>query len=401
LEVRLGIAAVSAPLKVLAGQSAVVLNGLKATVGGFVSVTGDFGVQKVAGGSPDRDALVVVANNAEARVQAGVALRAGVRNAKLAMLVRGDQKLALQATGVADLNLGDGFVSVSASSIGVAFNNTGSDLVATTVSVSVGTVTVSAPLNVRNGQASVMIQGLKATIGGFVSLSGDFGVKQSKGASAAEDELLIVSRNVSAGLNVGNVVNAGVRNATLAMVIRGEGKLALQATGEVDLNLGNGFASASADTVGIAFNNTGADIDRLVTVAVVDASVTVPLKVTQGVSALVLTGFQATVGGFVTLSGNFGLKKTTGATPDQDELMIVSDKASASLRAGTAIRVGVQEAQLAVLIRGDQKLALQATGAIDLSLGGGRRFQQHWLVDQSSLVGEHRGSIDQRESASG
>jgi hypothetical protein len=179
LEVRLGVAAVSAPLKVLAGQSAVVLNGLKATVGGFVSVTGDFGVQKVAGGSPDRDALVIVANNAEARVQAGVALRAGVRNAKLAMLVRGDQKLALQATGVADLNLGDGFVSVSASSIGVAFNNTGFDLVDTTVSVSVGTATVSAPLNVLNGQASVMIRGLQATIGGFVTLSGDFGVKRS------------------------------------------------------------------------------------------------------------------------------------------------------------------------------------------------------------------------------
>jgi hypothetical protein len=239
------------------------------------------------------------------------------------------------------------------------------------LSVSVGTTTVSASLDVPEGQASVVIQGLQATIGGFVSLSGDFGLKRIRGSSATEDELLLVSKNVSAGLNAGDAVRAGVRNATLAMVIRGDGKIALQATGQADLSLGAGFASASATAVGIAYNNTGSDMDRMVTVTVVDVSVTAPLKVGQGASALVLNGFQATVGGFVTLAGDFGLMKTAGATEAQDELMIVSKAASASLRGGEAIRVGVKDATLAVLVRGDQTLGLQARGAIELSLGAG------------------------------
>ena len=40
----------------------------------------------------------------------------GVSQAKVALLVRGDQKLALQATGAAELELGEGFASASATS---------------------------------------------------------------------------------------------------------------------------------------------------------------------------------------------------------------------------------------------------------------------------------------------
>ena len=100
----------------------------------------------------------------------------------------------------------------------------------------------------------------------------------------------------------------------MALAIRGDGKLALQATGAAELNLGEGFASASVESIGIAFNNTGADVNRMVSVIVGDTSVTAPLKVTQGQAALVLNGLQATVGGFVTVAGNFGVQKTTGAT---------------------------------------------------------------------------------------
>ncbi|NBP24343.1 MAG: hypothetical protein EBU81_07305, partial [Proteobacteria bacterium] len=369
--VRVGAIEVSAPLQVAAGQSAVILSGLKATVGGFVSISGNFGVQKVSASKPEQEELIVVANSAEARVEAGVALRAGVRDARLAMVIRGDQKLAVQATGAADLNLGAGFATASATSIGVAFNNTGADVVNRTLTVSVGATTVSAPLSVRNGQASVVINGLQAQVAGFVTLSGDFGVERVRGSTPATDELLVVSNQASAGLNAGSVLRAGVRNATVALVIRGDGKLALQATGAAELNLGEGFASASVESIGIAFNNTGADVNRMVSVTVGDASVTAPLKVTQGQAALVLNGLQATVGGFVTVAGNFGVQKTSGATAAADELLIVSNTASAALTAGTAVRAGVRNATVALMIRGDQKMALQATGAVDLSLGGG------------------------------
>ena len=118
-------------------------------------------------------------------------------------------------------------------------------------------------------------------------------------------------------------------------------------------------------------NNTGADIDRTLSISVGTATATALLRVADKTSSLTVIGLLADVGGFVVLSGNFGVQKTAGATAAEDELLIVSDKAAASLTAGSAVRVGVKDAAVAVLIRGDQKMALQASGAVDLALGGG------------------------------
>jgi hypothetical protein len=73
-------------------------------------------------------------------------------------------------------------------------------------------------------------------------------------------------------------------------------------------------------------------------------SVSAPLNVKNGQAALVVTGLQAQVAGFVSLSGNFGIQKTAGATAAQDELLIVSDQAAASLTAGTFVRLVVTPA---------------------------------------------------------
>ena len=110
--------------------------------------------------------------------------------------------MALQATGAADLSLGDGFASVSVDTVGVAFNNTGEDI-ARTVSVAVGDAVVTAPLNVLKGQSGVVLFGLKATIGGFVTVSGDFGVQKTPAIGAAQEELVVVARNASARLRRG------------------------------------------------------------------------------------------------------------------------------------------------------------------------------------------------------
>jgi hypothetical protein len=370
--VAVGGVSVSAPLNVKNGQVALVVTGLQAQVADFVSLSGDFGIQKTPGATADQDELLIVSNQAAASLTAGTLVRAGVSKATVALMIRGDQKLALQATGAVDLSLGDGFASASATGVGVVFNNTGSDIVNRTVTVAVGEVSVSAPLNVKNGQAALVVTGLQAQIAGFVSLSGDFGIQRTPGATPAQDELLIVSNQAAASLTAGTLVRAGVSKATVALMIRGDQKLALQATGAVDLSLGNGFAGASATGVGVTFNNTGADIvNRTVTVAVGGVSVSAPLNVKNGQAALVVTGLQAQVAGFVSLSGDFGIQRTPGATPAQDELLIVSNQAAASLTAGTLVRAGVSKATVALMIRGDQKLALQATGAVDLSLGNG------------------------------
>ena len=128
-------------------------------------------------------------------------IRAGMKDSTLALMVRGDGTLALQGTGSADLSLGDGFASASATEVGVAFNNTGED-VSRTVTVTVGATSVSAPLEVKNGEAAVVAKGLKAEVVGFVTLSGDFGIQKSLGVSSAGDALLVVTDKGSAGLTL-------------------------------------------------------------------------------------------------------------------------------------------------------------------------------------------------------
>jgi hypothetical protein len=318
--VAVGEVSVSAPLNVKNGQAALVVTGLQAQVAGFVSLSGNFGIQKTAGATAAQDELLIVSNQAAAALTAGTLVRAGVSKATVAVMIRGDQKLVLQATGAAELSLGDGFASASATAVGVAFNNTGADIVNRTVTVAVGDVSVSAPLNVKNGQAALVVTGLQAQVAGFVSLSGDFGIQRTPGATAAQDELLIVSNQAAAALTAGTLVRAGVSKATVALMIRGDQKVALQATGAADLSLGNGFASASATGVGVAFNNTGVDIEnRTVTVAVGDVSVSAPLNVKNGEAALAITGLKAQVAGFVSLSGDFGVRRLAGATAVQDE----------------------------------------------------------------------------------
>jgi len=225
---------------------------------------------------------------------AGTLVRAGVSKATVALMIRGDQKLALQATGAVDLSLGNGFASASATAVGVAFNNTEADIENRTVTVSIGAVSVSAPLNVKKGEAALVVSGLQAQVAGFVTVSGNFGVQRTPGATAAQDELVFVSNQAAASLTAGTLVRAGVSNAALAVMIRGDQKLALQATGAVDLSLGNGFASARASEIGIAFNNTGADVDRTVSVSVGDTTIAAPLRVADKTGSLTVTGLTAT-----------------------------------------------------------------------------------------------------------
>ena len=115
-----------------------------------------------AAGWISQDELLIVSNQAAASLTAGTLVRAGVSKATIAVMIRGDQKVALQATGAADLSLGNGFASASATAVGVAFNNTGADIVNRTVTVTVGDVSVSAPLNVKNGRAALVVTGLQA-----------------------------------------------------------------------------------------------------------------------------------------------------------------------------------------------------------------------------------------------
>ena len=117
-----------------------------------------------------------------------------------------------------------------------------------TITVSVDGISVSAPLKVVNGQTAVVVKGLKAQVKDFVTLSGDFGFQKTTAVNPANDELLVVSSNAAAKLTVGTAVEVGVSGATVALVVHGDGKLALQATGTAALSLGSGFATDRKST---------------------------------------------------------------------------------------------------------------------------------------------------------
>ena len=354
--VTVGSVAVNAPIKVNTGVTAIAVTGLNAQIAGFVTITGDFGFKKTTGGD-----LIIASSNASALLSVGTVVKAGVTNATLGLLVQADQKIALQATGAAQFNLGNGFASATAAGVAVAYNNTGAN-VNMTASVTVGSVAVNAPINVNDGVTAVAVTGLNAQIAEFVTLSGDFGFQRD----VTTGDLVIASSNASALLSVGTVVKAGVTNATLGLIVKADQKIAFQATGAAQFNLGNGFATATATGVAVAYNNTGVDVNTTASITIGGVSVSAPIDVANGVTAVAVTGLNAQVAEFVTLTGDFGLKKTAGG-----DLIVVSSNASAVLAVGGVIQAGVTGGTIGVLVKADQKIALQASGAASLVLGSG------------------------------
>ena len=60
----------------------------------------------------------------------------------------------------------------------------------------------------------------------------------------------------------------------------------------------------------MSYNNTGSDVDS--TITGLGGVISAPVNVVDGVTSVTVTGLEATVVDFVTISGNFGLEKTAG-----------------------------------------------------------------------------------------
>ena len=328
-------------------MTAVTATGFNATIANFVTLTGDYGFQKSAGGD-----LLVVAQNAGASLTAG-SLSLGVTGATLGLIIKSAGTLALQATGPLNLNLGSSFGNVSATSVSVAYNNTGAD-VNTTVMVG----TLSAPVVVQNNTTAVSVIGLNATITNFVTLTGDFGFQKTAGGDFA-----VAANGASATLTAGSV-QVGVNSATFGMIVKSSGTIALQATGTPVLTLSSNFANITATSVTVTYNNTGADVNTSVTVG----SIVAPIVVANGTTAISVTGLNATVLNFVTISGNFGFKKTSTG-----DIIIAASGASATLTAGS-YAVGVTNATLGLILQSGGGTIFQASGTpllnLPVSLGG-------------------------------
>ncbi|MEN9734709.1 MAG: hypothetical protein RLZ45_2704, partial [Verrucomicrobiota bacterium] len=345
LTVVVGGTTVSAPLKVANGTTSVVVTGLEAQVTGFAWITGDFGMRVSGGG------LAAVSSNASAWLTAGEEVRVGVGGGALGFRVNAEGTVALQATGgTAELNLGSGFATATATGVGVGFNNTGKD-VDETLTATVGGMSVSAPVKVTHGTTSVVVMGLEAQVSGFVSIMGDFGMRVSDAA------LVAVSANASARLTAGKAVRVGVAGGLIGMWLNADGTVALQATaGAAELDLGAGFATATATEVGVGFNNTGNDVDEMLTAAVDGMSVSAPVTVANGSTSVWIKGLRATIGDGLQIQGDLAVRNLEG------ELQLVGRNLSALWDTGGGLTLGVDEGSVAVVVEASGEWATRITG---------------------------------------
>ena len=218
---------------------------------------------------------------------------------------------------------------------------------------------MSAPISVNNGVTAVVVTGLNAQVLNFVTITGDFGFRKN-----ANGDLEVAASSATARLEVGTAVKAGVTAATFGLIVKQDQTLALQATGAASLTLGSGFASATATSVSVAYNNTGANIDTTINITVAGNAVSAPVKVDQGVTAVVVTGLNAQVLNFVTITGDFGFRKNANG-----DLEVAASSATARLEVGSAVKAGVTAATFGLIVKADQKLALQATGGCIAHIG--------------------------------
>ncbi|MFH1498654.1 MAG: hypothetical protein ABII82_12610, partial [Verrucomicrobiota bacterium] len=155
---------------------------------------------------------------------------------------------------------------------------------------------------------------LDLAITGLVSLSGDLAFDLS-GAT-----LVAVGENLAASLGVGGFT-AGFSSGTIALRVSSNGNVALAASGSVVFT-GAGFASATADSVTLRYNNTGVAVSDSITLG----GITQALVVDAGTFAnpffsLAATNVAVELAGLVTLSGNFTFRRAT--TTDGDNVIRV------------------------------------------------------------------------------
>lgn len=336
----------ASPLAVLdATEHQTVRGTLSLVMSDFVTVTGDFGLARSGAD------LVAVSSKASAFLTGGAGIRVGVDDAVVGLRWTADRKLALQASGgTADLDLGAGFVTAKASGAGVSWNNTGVS-VDEVVTVGAGPGSLSAPLKVLDGMASVWVPGFEATVSRFVTLEGN--VLFRRGPDRVLEAL---ATGVSARLGVGDVIEAGLSGGQVGFIIDADGRLALAASGAPDLNLGSGIAVVGAASVSVSFNDTDGPVQRTLQGVVEGRDTEVELDLDVGVRLVAVEDLTATLGGGVGLRGDLALGWAEGA------LEGVGSDMSLLWDFGNDLALGLEDASVALIVEKTQGVAWRVAG---------------------------------------
>ncbi|MBI3450386.1 MAG: LEPR-XLL domain-containing protein, partial [Acidobacteria bacterium] len=335
-------------------------------ISGFVTLTGDFGFQKVG------TEIRATAGNASATLSAGTAFEAGVSGGSLALLLRDDGTKALKATGSAFLTAGD-FAQVTIQSATVKFNSTSTDFAASPLLLDIDGV--QATLDVAPNTQSVSLVGLSAEFGGFVNVSGNFGFR--KQVTGTVTDIQATGSMVDVSLKAGTAFEAGVNDGAVALLLRSDSTTpgvttrALKASGGAFLTAGD-FAQVTIQSATVKLNDTTTDFASSPLTLDIDG-VAATLDVALNSQSVSLVGLSAEFGGFVNVSGSFGFRKQVTGTVT--EIQATGSMVDVSLKVGSVFEAGVNDGSIALLLRSDSTTpgvttrALKATGGAFLTAG--------------------------------
>ncbi|MCJ8343961.1 LEPR-XLL domain-containing protein, partial [bacterium] len=169
------------------------VKGLNANLFDSFKMTGDYGFKKSA------NRMDIVSNNASIGFDIG-GFSAGVSGASFGLVVEND-KVAFEASGAIDFNLGDA-VSISADKVTVRYNDSGTSFTGETLSTA-GLNYTFADLGASTSLNEVTIEGGKIKVSDFFTLNGDFAIKK-------EDATLLLSDQSEVDANMLTIVGANL-----------------------------------------------------------------------------------------------------------------------------------------------------------------------------------------------
>lgn len=322
------------------------LSGFSIDIGGFVGFeSGDFGVEKVAGGE-----IRIVSNTAAAFLDVG-SFSVGITDADIIIVLREDGGMAFGTAGGTFTMTGGQFASATADSVDIQLNNTGINYAASNLTVTVGSI--SATLDIADETQLVKVTNLEFEMVDYgLTVGGTFAFQRF-----GTNEIHAVATGASATLVSGDFL-VGVSAASLALVVHSNLKTALRASGTFVFE-GGDFANATAGAVHVVYNDSGIDysgvsLDVGGSIALLDAEV--------DALRLAVTDLAAEITGFAHFGGDFGF------TPNGDDIDVVAENAYARVEAGD-FKAGVGDGSLALRLKADTTFAISVSGSVQLEGG--------------------------------
>ncbi|MBM4048988.1 MAG: DUF4347 domain-containing protein, partial [Planctomycetes bacterium] len=288
-----------------------------------VEVTGDLNVAGMAAVSgsfvfgKDGNDLTIAATNAAAFLGTGYGtadpMGLEITDASGALFIT-DAGVATDVRGDAAL-VGFDAITLTGSDMRVEINTTGA---AVNESITVGAETVA--ISYLDGTEVKSFSGaLSGSVEGFVSLDGDFGFGMSG------TKVVAVGSDVTAELKITDSVYVRFADADFGFQ---SGSAAFELKdGTFSATIG-GLADITADSVLVRYTDATGTVSAGTTLTVGSTSYTFGQDIAANTTAFQVTGFEASVADFVTLSGDLGFKKT-GAN-----IIAVGSDVTASLDAG-------------------------------------------------------------------